>query len=222
MIPTKSNVYLIESGSRQDLAGMFMRFQEHYESPQFKGKTFTVDEFAHWYASKYGSFSYAKDWYGFNIPATVLAPFRKGDFNPLTSLEKRLLEICKEAGSDSYVIGVTPSAEYFKETIRHEFVHGAFYTNAKYREEVISCISRFSVKPINKALRKMGYCDDVVIDETNAYILVEPDTIQDHRSIHNTQKFREQLSRIFTRYFGFSLVQADIPALMARTEHILV
>ena len=218
----KGNIYLIESKSRQDLAEMFMRFQEHYESPEFKGKVFSIDEFAHWYALKYNSFSYAKDWYGFNIPATVLKPFRDGLFDPLTDKERKLLEICYGAGRNSYIIGATPSAEYFKETVQHEFVHGAFYTNSEYRQEVINCVRSFSIKPINKGLRRMGYCDEVVIDETNAYVLVEPDTIQEYVSIRNTKNFREQLTRIFVKYFGFSLLQTEITSLMARTEHILI
>ncbi|MBI2064716.1 MAG: hypothetical protein HYT62_01540 [Candidatus Yanofskybacteria bacterium] len=219
---SKANIYLIESKSRQDLAGMFMRFQEHYESPQFKGKAFTIEEFAHWYASKYGSFSYAKDWYGFNIPGTVLAPFRSGNFNPLTDKEKKLMELCKNAGENSYIIGVTPSAEYFKETVRHEFVHGAFYINSDYRKEVEACVKSQRIRPIDTGLKKMGYCDEVAIDETNAYVLVEPDTVQEYVSIRNTQKLRESLDMIFQKHFGFSLLGVEIPALMAKTEHVLI
>lgn len=221
MNSAKSNIYLIESHSRQDLAGMFMRFQEHYESPQFKGKAFTIEEFAHWYASKYGSFSYAKDWYGFNIPGTVLAPFRDGNFDPLTDKERKLMDLCKNANDDSYIIGVTPSAEYFKETIQHEFAHGVFYTNSEYRKEVEACVKRYGIKPINRGLRKMGYCDDVAIDETNAYVLVEPESVQEFASIRSTNNLREKLDMIFQRYFGSSLVKTEILTLMARAEHII-
>lgn len=218
----RPQIYLIESKSRQDLAEMFMRFQEHYESPQFKGKTFTIEEFAHWYASKYGSFSYVKDWYGFNLPATVLAPFRRGNFDPLTLQEQRLLEICKEANSNSYIIGVTPNAEYFKETIKHEFAHGAFYTNPEYRKEVEVCIKSFRIEPIDKGLRRMGYCDEVAVDETNAYVLVEPETVQEFVSIRSTKNLREKLDKIFQKYYGSSLIKTEIFALMARTRHILI
>lgn len=199
-----------------------MRFQEYYESPEFKGKTFSIEEFAHWYATKYGSFTYNKDWYGFNIPATVLAPFRKGDFNPLTEQEKKLLDFCRSANESSYIIGATPSAEYFKETVRHEFVHGAFYTNSDYRKEVINCVSSFAIKPIDNGLMRMGYCKEVIIDETNAYVLVEPDTIQEYASMHNTKNLRDNLDKIFEKYFGFSVIKTEVPALMARTEHILI
>ena len=136
----RAEIYLIESSNRQDLAETFLRFQEYYESPEFKGKVFSVDEFARWYAKKEGSFTYAHDWYGFNIPASVLEPFRQGQFNPLTAKECNLLKLCEKADANSYIIGVTPNAEYFKETVKHEFVHGVFHINRFYRNEVKACL----------------------------------------------------------------------------------
>ena len=68
----------------------------------------------------------------------------------------------------------------------------------------------------------MGYCDDVAADETNAYVLIEPDSIQSFVSIQNTQNLRSCLGKIFERHFGFSLVDAEISSLTARTEQVLV
>ena len=68
----------------------------------------------------------------------------------------------------------------------------------------------------------MGYCDDVVIDETNAYVLVEPDTIQEYSSLGSTKKLREQLDKIFANFFGFSVLKTEISSLLARTEHIFI
>src|SRR3989344_945532 len=218
----RGNIYLIESRTRQDLAVAFMRFQEYYESPEFKGRVFSVDDFAHWYTRKFGSFSYSGDWYGFNIPGTVLAPFKNGDFNPLTASERRLIDFCSGVDGNSYIIGATPSAEFFKETVQHEFVHGAFYTNVEYKREVVSCVNDFNIHTVRNGLLKMGYCDDVVIDETNAYVLVEPDTIQEYSSLGSTKKLREQLDKIFAKFFGFSVLKTEISALLARTEHILI
>jgi hypothetical protein len=218
----RPSIYMIESKSRQDLAGMFMRFQEYYESPEFKGKVFTIEEFAHWYAQQYGSFSYSKDWYGFNIPSQVIQPFRNGQFNPLTAKEQQLLDICKNASGDFYVIGVTPSADYFAETVKHEFVHGAFHVNKPYRLEVAACINDHRTSKITRGLSKMGYHTDVAIDETNAYILVEPETIADVASIRDTEKLRYRLDVIFKKHFGFSMQTASVPTLTSQVEHILV
>jgi hypothetical protein len=218
----ESQIYLIESSSRQNLAVTFMRFQEYYESPEFKGRVFSVEDFAHWYALKFGSFSYSRDWYGFNIPGTVLTPFKNGDFNPLTPYEQKLIDFCSSVDGDSYIIGATSSVEYFKETVQHEFVHGVFYTNPEYRKEIIGCIRDFNIEPVYKGLVKMGYCDDVLVDETNAYILVEPNTIQEYSSVGSTKKLREQLDKIFKKFFGFSVLKTEISALLARTKHILI
>lgn len=218
----RGNIYLIESQNRQILAETFMRFQEYYESPEFKGKVFSVEDFAHWYARKFGAFTYSRDWYGFNIPGTVLAPFRNGDFAPLTSSEQRLINFCKNARIDSYIIGATPSAEYFKETVQHEFVHGAFYTNLEYRREVTDCVNRFNVKSVYKGLLKMGYCKDVATDETNAYVLVEPESLNEFVHQKETANLRRKLIAIFKRYFGFSIIDSGVQNLIARTEHILI
>lgn len=215
-------IYLIESSNRRDLAETFMRFQEYYESPEFKGRVFTVEEFAHWYASKYGAFTYSRDWYGFNIPSKVLEPFRQGQFNPLTAKEKKLLDLCKNATGDFYVIGVTPSAEYFDETVKHEFVHGAFHVNEDYRKEVVSCVKENSIREIDKGLGKMGYHPDVFADETNAYVLVEPETISGIVTKRNTQKLRTRLDTIFKKHFGFSVLETKASGLMKRAEHVQV
>ena len=218
----KLPIYIIESRDRQYLAEMFMRFQEYYESPEFKGKVFTVEEFAKWYATKYGGFTYSRDSYGFNIPSKVLEPFQKGQFNPLTEKEQKLLNLCSNTQGDFYVLGVTPKAEYFPETVKHEFIHGAFHVNKQYQSEVTKCIKNSKVKEVSRGLCKMGYHTDVFADEANAYILVEPETIKEFISIENTKKLRNQLNRIFIKNFGFSVLDIGIENLMGRAVHVQV
>lgn len=215
-------IYLIEAQNRQILAETFMRFQEYYESPEFKGKVFTVEEFAHWYASKYGAWTYSKDWYGFNIPSKVLEPFRSGQFDPLTAHEQKLLEVCRNASGNFYVIGVTPGADYFTETVKHEFVHGAFHVNQNYRKEVVACLEGHRIKIITNALNKMGYHNDVHADEANAYVLVEPETISEYITQRDTQKLRMRLDSIFQKHFGFSVLETKVSGLLKQAEHVQV
>lgn len=215
-------IYLLESKNRQVLAETFMRFQEYYESPEFKGRVFSVEDFAHWYAQKYGSFSYSRDWYGFNIPSNVVGPFRCGQFDPLTPLEQNLINICKNDENNFYIIGVTPDAEYFSETVKHEFVHGAFHVNKYYREDVTSYLKDQKLKLVNSALSKMGYHQDVFEDEANAYILVEPESLSEFVSERNTEKVRLKLDNIFEKYFKFSMIKSNIESLINRTKHIVI
>src|SRR3989344_6116167 len=90
---TKKNVYLVVAPSQYQLAATFMRFQEHYESPYFRKKIFSVEEYMDWYARKRGNFTYYKDWSGFNIPSWVLAPFYEGKFDPLLEKERVFLKL---------------------------------------------------------------------------------------------------------------------------------
>lgn len=212
----RGNIYLIESSNRQDLAETFMRFQEYYESPVFRGKPFSVEEFSAWYASQYGAFTYAKDWSGFNIPSAVLEPFRRGDFDPLTEKEKRLLDMLKDDRGPFYVIGATPEDDWFKDTIRHEFVHGAFATNKDYREHVVRLIRLKKPDKIKKVLAGMGYGQNVLEDEMNAYLLTEPQTLAEDVSLGEGINWRDKLNETFSKYFGFSMVDSSLDTVMKR------
>jgi len=64
-------IWLLSIDDYEHLALSFLRYQEFYENPKFKDKIFTIKKFAKWY-EKYGSFSYAKDWAGFNLPLDVI------------------------------------------------------------------------------------------------------------------------------------------------------
>jgi len=215
-------IYLVEAENRQILTETFMRFQEYYESPEFKGRVFTVEEFVHWYASKYGGWTYSRDWYGFNIPSKIIETFRLGRFDPLSEKEKKLLDMCKNAVGDFYVIGATPAAEYFKETVRHEFVHGAFHVNKSYQKEVTECLKLHKISSVKKGLSKMGYHKDTFIDEANAYLLIEPETINEFVVKRDTQKLSSRLEIIFKKHFGFSVSEAPVQSLMNRVEHVQI
>lgn len=218
----KLPIYLIESSSRQCLAETFMRFQEYYESPVFRGRPFSVEEFSAWYASEYGAFTYARDWSGFNIPSAVLEPFRRGDFNPLTDKEKKLLELLNGDDGPFYVIGATSKDDWFKDTIRHEFVHGAFATNKDYREHVIRLIQLKKPEKIKKVLAGMGYGSNVLEDELNAYLLTEPQTLASDVSLRDGTRWKEMLDEVFCKYFGFSVVDSSIDAVMKRVNRFSI
>ncbi len=68
----------------------------------------------------------------------------------------------------------------------------------------------------------MGYHQDVFADEANAYVLVEPETIQEHISIRNTKRLRENLNKVFNKHFGFSILNTKVQALVSRVEHISI
>ena len=217
-----SPIYLIESDNRHVLAETFMRFQEYYESPVFAGQHFSIEEFKAWYAQEYGSFSYAHDWSGFNIPSWVLQPFKKGDFDPLTEKEKRLVNYFKNKRDNGYVIGVNSKDDFFADTVKHEFTHGAFSVNKDYRGDVTELLKSKNLKTVKKALREMGYGSNVITDEANAYMLTEPQTMEKEISLTEGRKVRDALDEIFIKYFKFSMVKTPVSVIMRKISQISI
>ena len=159
----------VEMNNQKELAETFLRFQEHYESPHFRGKVFTLGQFRAWYAQKMNGFTYHDDWNGFNVPSSSLRPFRTGLFDPLSDQEKKLLELIPDRLENYYVIG-THSED---SAVEHEVCHGLYFIDEKYRDEVNRLFARVKpglLKPLEKFLLKIGYCEEVLVDEFNAYI----------------------------------------------------
>lgn len=172
------HIYLLYFETQAELAFAFLRFQEHYESPQFKGKVFTLKEFKDWYISnssggrETGAFTYYDDWNGFNIPSRILKPFYEGQFGELSPAEQQMLDLFKDETGDFYIIGVHGQLDDQERLLEHEIAHGLFATNPEYKREVLDVLAQFDIEPIKAELRlKSGYHEDVLDDEVHAYSL---------------------------------------------------
>ena len=164
------NIFVLEFDNQVDLASTFIRFQEHYESPEFKGRFFSLDEYKEWYTKMKGDFTYYTDWGGFNIPSYVLVPFYEGKFNPLTVSENQILELFKENEGSFYIIGLYSKNENLKLSLDHEIAHGLFYTEPEYKEKVLEILNKYDLEVLKTWLRsKGGYHEVVLLDECHAY-----------------------------------------------------
>lgn len=178
-------IFLVEFDSSVEAAKTFLRFQEYYESPEFKGKIFKLKHYIKWYKTQTddGKFTYYHDWSGFNIPSYVLAPFYDGTFKNLSKREKQLLEMFKEDAGDFYIIGVQKGKS---DTLKHEIMHGLYYTNEDYRGEVIKSINFDRIfklqhyKKLENLLEEYGYHDSVFLDEMHAYLVTCQENLIEH------------------------------------------
>lgn len=160
----------------------FLRMQEYYESPRFRGQVFGLEEFMDWYSPNYGdgAFTYPKDWTGFNVPADAVRALRDR-FSDHSRKEAALLAGLEAAGvlADErfYLIGTSrdndaDTDERADDTVlAHEIRHGLFYCSDAYREEVTAVIQRHDLQRWRKKLAAMGYDEAVFVDETQAYVL---------------------------------------------------
>ena len=159
-------VWQLEFPTSRQLAGTFMRVQEHYESAQFHGKVFTKAEFLAAYAKvPHGSYSNYYDWDGFNVPAGAFSRFYAGEFDPLDASEKALLELVSRLQAE-YVIGTVKGGG----ALRHERAHALYATNPRYRAEARALLKTADLAGINAMLKRLAYHPGVWEDEAHAWL----------------------------------------------------
>lgn len=175
-----------------DLSSSFIRFQEHYESPKFKNKKFSMKEFYRWYKKERGSFSYIDDWSGFNIPSTSLNSFKRSKFTKITQREKAILNILPKG--KFYIIA---SEELDRVTQKHEIAHALFFLNTKYKKNVMKILKTIkNPSPAFEMLKEKGYHKSVLWDELHAYILSDLYMIKNSGTVV-TPKVKKELNDLF-------------------------
>lgn len=169
-------IYAVETETARQAGEVFIRLQENYESPKYRNKSFTLDEFVEWYKAdkKKQTFTYFDDWAGFNVPGHIAMRFMNGKFNPLRVEEKWLLNEIKKADIKGkfYLIGYAAKDARVK---KHEIAHGLYYTSRSYRAKVQEILKDIDMltHPITNVLREYGYHQAVVPDEFHAWCLTD-------------------------------------------------
>lgn len=161
-------IYLLRFETQYELASTFLRLQEHYESPEFHGRAFSLEQYMDWYAAQHGNFTYYQDWSGFNVPSTAFAAFYAGAFDPLTRKEKRLLGFFRRLRGRFYVIGIYQD---HGNSLTHELAHALYFTDSDYRAAVRKAMRSYDTEPLESQLAKAGYARHVIVDEVQAYLI---------------------------------------------------
>ncbi|MEX0920187.1 MAG: ABC transporter ATP-binding protein [Candidatus Pacearchaeota archaeon] len=195
-------IYLLVFEKQKDLGETFVRFQEHYESPEFAGRIFSLEEYKDWYiknmpnAREKSRFTYYEDWNGFNIPSYVMRSFYEGRFNPLSEKEQKILDLFRNEEEPFYIIGTNKEVEDLEGYLRHETAHGLFYTDKKYRDKVLKIISEFDTSKMENELVEQGYHTEVLKDEVHAYSIDYEDSLKNCL----TKEAREILREVYKEY----------------------
>ena len=178
-------IFAVEVGDSYNRAMLFLRSQEFYESPfeDFRGHHFDVFDFMVRYREWKGLdyFSYPEDWGGFNVPGELAEVCTKHaivgyDMLP-TKYDRIMHQIIKDVkaqvpdGEKYYLLGVDSFES--SRTMQHELAHGLYYVNGAYKQEMAYLVANLPLD-IHHAMRMilidMGYCDDVIADEIQAYM----------------------------------------------------
>ncbi len=159
-------IYLLKFKTQYELTSTFLRVQEHYESPRFHGRIFSLEQYMDWYAAEKGNFTYYQDWSGFNVPSTAFQLFYEGKFDPLSDKEKHLLGLFAKLQERFYVIGV-----YEDGSLTHELAHALYFTDEAYRKAVQAEMRKYDTSGLARKIANAGYAQHVVRDEMQAYIV---------------------------------------------------
>ena len=168
-------LYFIKFKTQYEVALTFLRVQEYYES-QFKdiyNKYFPLEDYMDNYAKRYGNFTYLSDWNGFNIPGDIYIEWADLFWNYPDMLNKeinlfnKIRPIIKKKKSKFYLIATADT----KGVLNHEIAHGLYYLNKNYRNRINKFLNPKTqfYKTFKKELIKIGYNDNVITDEIQAY-----------------------------------------------------
>lgn len=144
--------------TRLQLAEACMRFSEHLESPEWRGKYFTPGEFLTTYKSATGT--YASDWRGHNLDLTKLDAAAWRAFG-ISAAEEALLAA---AGARTYVVATSSEAPA---CLWHELSHAVWRRDLTYQTAATNL-----VREAPELCAALGeYHHDLMNDEAMAYLV---------------------------------------------------
>lgn len=194
-----SNVYYLKFKDNIDVSLSFWRYQEYYESKQFKGRVFTLSDFVHHYGVKHDQdFTYFGYWSGFNLPSWVLFEVWKRGIKDENKYDLAFKKFVQKIGKRKfYIISCFPKDT---ETLKHEIAHGLYTMNLNYQKEIkreLRRVPRKISKRAFKMLSKSGYHRSVHQDELHAYMLSGQSPDYDFKG---DEKYSRRLQEIYTKY----------------------
>jgi len=213
------HVYVLTYDTQYELCMSFVRLQEFYESPKFKDKYFTLEEFIDYWAEEFGngSFNYPAKWNGFNLSGKTIQnwihTFAKKE-KTFRSRESELINTINDlmdsegaAYEDIYIIGVHKEStkKERQECIEHELAHALYCLNPKYRKTSDKLLRNISDKDHNIVvglLARMGYGKNVIADEAQAYFSTQRNTSKKTISLKKRTVFAKNFQQFKIKLKG--------------------
>ena len=171
------NCLLLEFKTQKELALAFCRVEEYYEGQtKLNGNYTSFVDFIDFFMKDDGTIEYFNYWSGFNIPGDIFIEWHQKNMSDITKWEfalayevQRKLDLSKPF----YVIG---GKKGDMNVIDHEIAHALYYMNTEYKDLMDAANYQFyknlrmQYSKMVKKLKKMGYGDNVIKDEVQAYM----------------------------------------------------
>ena len=171
------NCLLLEFDTQKDLALAFCRVEEFYEgNPKVNGKYLSFVGFIDAFMTDDGKLDYFHYWTGFNIPGDIFMKWSQNNMSDKTYWETALAHAVftkLDLEKPFYIIG---GKKGDMKVIDHEIAHALYYINSEYKSEMEDLTYNFykthrkDYSNMVKFLKKMGYGQNVIKDEVQAYM----------------------------------------------------
>lgn len=180
-------IWAVIGDTTSEIAHSFIRFQEYYENPIYKGvKGFSVVDIEKWQATV-STKDYYSQWVGFNIPGRIFGEVYQAEgFKPFLEDETKLIQLLDRFPLhvlvDSYIIGAGRDQKEFDGIVQHEVAHALYTVNEDYRVEQnrnLSQIPYATFEAMYVGLGEIGYDHTVLSDEIQAYMITDRELLQE-------------------------------------------
>jgi hypothetical protein len=200
----EEKVYCIIADDAEDLAMLFIRPSEFYESDEgFKGKNFLIKDVLD-LSRKNSGIEYHERWAGFNFPVQSILDYGEIKDNRFyDDIMKGIALFIESKDPGSYLIGVKRGSKL----LIHEISHGLYFSNNEYREKVLAILNELHsniVDILKKSLKDLGYCKDVYLDEMQAWLISDDWNFNDLEDKYNLNdiinRLKENYNATATNY----------------------
>jgi hypothetical protein len=208
--PITGDVFHVRCQTQEDLAYLFLRSQEHYESRniEFYRQNFKIDAFKKWYCRCFtgeDTFTYPYDWCGFNVPGAIAlsatkGAFKIGDNNKYDHEMLEIIQHCQKKSKRFYLIGTMDEVsdlQTLSSALAHELAHAFYYLDAEYRN-IMNQLTAPILQRMQVVLYLNGYHPSVIRDEAQAYLV---DGIEFLAMKEDYSSFEVEARRVFMQKF---------------------
>jgi hypothetical protein len=177
------SIFHVRCETQEDLAYLFLRSQEYYESRniEFYRQNFKIDAFKEWYCRCFtgeDTFTYPYDWCGFNVPGAIAlsaikGAFKIGDNNKYDEAMLEVIQHCQKDSTRFYLIGTMDEVsdlQTLSSALAHELAHAFYYVDSDYRN-TMNQLTAPILHRMQVVLYLNGYHPSVIRDEAQAYLV---------------------------------------------------
>lgn len=176
LIEIMPKVFYLAFENKKELTTTMCRAQEYYESEHdhIRGHYFDWPTFIDTFSNDKGELNYFSYWSGFNIPSNVFKNWMKDFAHDFSPKEKELIALISEhvdLKNEKFYLIATEKGKV--STIQHEIAHALYHLDDNYKEKMDGFSAQLPkdlMKTFWEKLNALGYGDNVVHDEFQAYL----------------------------------------------------